>query len=244
MKKFNTHIPDKIKLAYDTNMLKRNKKYYTYWEYHKHPNLLILGNTGSGKSYFLRTLVARIALHIPTAQAYICDFKNEFMEKSHDNSKFYGYTDVLTGFNEFYAIMEERLKGCKNREFRLLLIDEVVSWYNSMDKKDSENVRKRMANLLFMCRSLNLHCVLGAQRGMAENFSHGSRDSLNVIFLGSPSKESIGSFVSQEDSSKIKPRGIGEGYTIFDGEKPRAITVPKINSMDRLNELLTEIATR
>ena len=129
MKKYNTKCPDKIKLAFDTHMLKRNKKYYTYWEYHKHPNLLILGNTGSGKSYFLRTLVARIALHIPNAQAYICDFKNEFMEKPKDG-KFYGYTDVLNGFNEFYALMETRLKGCKNREFRLLLIDEVVSWYN------------------------------------------------------------------------------------------------------------------
>ncbi|MDR0325408.1 MAG: DUF87 domain-containing protein [Oscillospiraceae bacterium] len=224
-------------------------QHYTKWDYEVFPHLLCLGNSGSGKSYFLRQLVARISLNIPDAKAWICDYKNEFMRPRED-ARFYGYKSVLDGFNDYISLFEERLHNNENRlddtqhEFRLLLIDEYISWLNSLEKKEAEEIKKRMANLLFMARSLNMHIVLGCQRGMAESFPFGSRDCLNVIFLGSPSRESIHSFCSSDEAAMMEPCEQGAGYIVFDGKPPAAITVPTVKDMGRLHALLADIVTR
>jgi hypothetical protein len=79
---------------------------------------------------------------------------------------------------------------------------------------------------------------------MAEDYSHGSRDCLNPIFLASPSKESIGSFCTKEHAAMMNPRERGEGYTAFDGQEPVAITVPTARSEDAvlraINNLLSD----
>lgn len=218
-----------IKLAYSTELLEKNIKRYIKWEPEKYPNLLILGNTGSGKSYFLRLLVARIVKHIPDSRLYICDYKNEFIGEPAPG--FYGYKNVLAGFEDFYKVFDERLSsGNPDRSFSLLLIDEYISWLSSLEKKDAEEIKKRMATLLFMVRSLNMHVVLGCQRAMAENFSYGSRDCLNVTFLGSPSKESIRSFATGDEAEMITPCTQGHGFVLFEGRPPKAITVPSYNA--------------
>jgi hypothetical protein len=61
---------------------------------------------------------------------------------------------------------------------------------------------------------------------------------LNIIFLGSPSKESIGSFCSSEHAAMIEPKGRGEGYTVFDGQEPVAITVPTAKDTAALDKAI------
>jgi hypothetical protein len=196
----------------------------------------MLGNSGSGKSYALRLLLARIVNQIHSSRLWVCDYKNEFLSQS--APRYWGYTDVMAGFEDFFSVFEDRLNGNPDRSFCLLLIDEYISWLSSMEKKDGEEVKKRMARLLFMVRSLNMHVILGCQRGMAENFTYGSRDCLNVIFLGAPSRESVRSFATGEEAEAIKPCGRGAGFVLFDGKPPKGITVPAIRDMARVHETI------
>lgn len=237
-----TDIFDIMELFYNTRLLDYGTARYINWDYKMFPNLLVLGNTGSGKSYALRLLLARVVHQIPDSRLWVCDYKKEFL--SEPAPRYWGYKDVMSGFNDFYTVLEDRLDGNPDRSFCCLLIDEYISWLSSMEKKESEEVKKRMAQLLFMVRSLNMHVILGCQRGMAESFSYGSRDCLNVLFLGSPSKESIRSFVTGEEADIIKPCGQGAGYILFDGRPPKAITVPTIRDMTRVYEAIIQGASR
>ena len=232
-----------IPLAYDSVLLKyANQRRYVMWDSELHPNLTILGNTGAGKSYFLNLILGNIHMFAgENPKAYVGCFKNSLIKTA--APRFWGYKDVQTALEQFYLEFEKRLMGCPNREFRLLLIDEYISWLASLEKKESERVQKRVAELLFMVREFNMHVILGCHRGMAADFSHGSRDCLNVIFLGAPSKESVRSFCSLEDSALIEPRNRGEGYTIFDGQKPVAITVPTVSDMAKLDKAILRLVS-
>jgi hypothetical protein len=101
-----------------------------------------------------------------------------------------------------------------------------------------------MATVLFMSRALNLHIILGCQRGMAEDFSHGSRDSLNVVFLGAPSKESVRSFADAETATLMTPKGRGEGYVLFDGCPPKGILIPEITDDEKLRNVIISACSR
>ncbi|MCL2841749.1 MAG: hypothetical protein FWE05_13395 [Defluviitaleaceae bacterium] len=239
----NTH---KIPLAYDTTLLTyTNKKEYVFWDTDQFPNLAIMGNSGSGKSYFIRLLLGYISKYAITAtggqpKAYVGCFKNELLT---GGKRFWGRHDVRLALSQFHAEFEARANGDPCKDFRLLVIDEYISWLASMEAKEAKEVQKCIAELLFMVRSKNMHILLGCHRGMATDFQHGSRDCLNIIFLGSPSKESVGSFVSREDASMIEKRGRGEGYTVFDGQKPKAITVPTVQDMAKLDMAIQKLVS-
>jgi len=230
-----------IPLAYDSTLLEySNIRRYIEWDTDLHPNLAILGNSGSGKSYFIRLLMGYISKYAgENAKAYVCCYKNELLRT--DAPRFWGYKNVIQGLEQFRTEFEERLTGNPCRDFRLLLIDEYISWLASLESKESEKIKRDIATLLFMVRSLNMHVILGCHRGMAADFSHGSRDCLNVIFLGSPSKESVRSFCSAEDSDMIEPKERGKGYTIFDAQKPVAITVPTAQNIDKLDKAILKL---
>jgi hypothetical protein len=187
-------------------------------------------------------MLARIVLQIENSRLWVCDFKNELLTQP--APRYWGYKAVLDGFNDFCAVFDDRLNGNPDRTFCLLLIDEYVSWLSSMEKKEAEEIKKRMAQLVFMVRSLNMHVVLGSQRGMADTFSFGCRDCLNVLFLGSPSKESIRSFATGEEAEAIKPCSRGCGYVLFDGRPPKGITVPAVKCTEKIQKYILLGASR
>jgi hypothetical protein len=234
-----------LKLAYGTELLLRGILRYVIWDYGKFPHLLVLGNTGSGKTYFIRLLLGRVSL-IPDSRIWLCDYKGQdFRGFAVEGMRCWGYKNVLNGFSAFCAEFERRLQEPQEVfSVGFLLIDEYVSWIASMEKKEAEEIKKKMASLLFMARALNLHVILGCQRAMAESFPYGSRDCLNVVFLGSPSRESIHSFCAAEESAAIKPCGQGSGYVLFDGKPPKEITVPTIRNVENLNNIIKSALTR
>lgn len=225
-----------IELAHNGLYLQEGIKSPVWWDYRKHPHLLVLGNTGSGKSTFIRVLLTRVVKAVPDAKIWYCDYKNEAAGFLSGCSRFWGYTDVMNGIGEFHQVFENRLAGSHDRSFCLLLIDEFVSLLSSLEKKEIAEMQKEIAKMLFMCRSFNLHVILGTQRGMAEHFAHGSRDSLNVVLLGAPSKESIRSFASAEEAESMKPCGQGSGYVLFDGIPPQMISIPHVLNFNKLNQ--------
>jgi hypothetical protein len=244
---------EKIPIGFDSSLLiHANIQKPIEWDLALHPHLLVLGNTGSGKSYFLKLLLGRFAIECEEASAIACCYKNALLPPETPN--FYGYTSVIDGFTKFETELLRRLEsgsssndaGQDPRNFsrKILVLDEYVGWLASVDDKQAKGIKQRMARLLTMARSLNMTVILGATRGMADNFSFGSRDCLNVIFLGDPSKESIRSFCSSDEAAMIEPQGRGAGYTVFDGQKPVAITVPTVRDMEKLDKAIYDLLSR
>ena len=228
-----------IPISYDSILLNHaNQRRYILWDTDTHPNLGIIGNSGAGKSYCIRLILGYISKFAgENPKAYIGCYKNSLVKAP--APRYWGYKDTIHALKQFHIEFESRLQGSPCREFRLLLIDEYISWLASMEAKESERVKKLIAELLFMVREFNMHIILGCHRAMAADFSHGSRDNLNILFLGSPSKESIRSFCSTEQALLMEGRGRGEGYTVFDGqEEPVAITIPTVKNMAALDKAI------
>jgi uncharacterized protein YozE (UPF0346 family) len=234
---------DSINLAFNTELLAHGKLEIVQWPYKSHPHLGIIADTGMGKSHLIRHIIGSVTTHVSSSRTYLLDFKDDYRALLGGKSRYFGYRNCMAGFDQIYDEFQNRLQGSNDRSFVLAVFDEYLSFLAHLPKPEAEDVRKRMAELLFMSRSFNFHIILGCQRALAENFAYGSRDSLSIIFLGSPSKESIRSFCSSEESEQMKSCGIGVGYACF-GRKPTGITVANVRNINKLESAIIQAVTR
>ena len=135
---------------------------YVHWDTAKAPHIVIFGATGSGKTYATKLLLGRVAKHCPTANLFVCDFKGDddfaFLEGT---DHFYRFLDCEKGLSDFYDRFEQRQSGKdEERSFLLLFIDEWASYILNLDKKKAEEEKKKLAMLLMLGRSFNVHVLI------------------------------------------------------------------------------------
>ena len=124
----------KYELFLNETYLQYGIEKYIIWDTDVAPHGAIFGTTGSGKTYAEKILLARISLKCPSSQFFICDFKGD--------SDF----SFLAGAERFYRYAECK-KGLDN-----------------LDKKVAEEEKKKLAILLMLGRSFNVHVLLCMQR--------------------------------------------------------------------------------
>lgn len=229
-----------IPLVYDEDMLKLHHSIYAHWDITKNPHMAISGITGTGKTYLVKQILARIGLYLPTSEITLCDFKGDdsfiFLEGC---TRYHRFEACMTGFDDFYNGFLHRQAGLDNsRNLRLILIDEWGAFLNYLDKKQAEEYRKKLATILMMGRSFNYHILLAQQRLSAEDFPK-VRDNLNtVITMGNPSKEVIGMFYNDFRENINNDRGIGTGYMLTNGTDFRKIVVPTFTNMAKVEHYI------
>lgn len=234
-----------ISILYDKQLLNYNIHEYVKWDPKKTPHGIIIGATGSGKTYFSKLLLGKIIKSLSNSKIYICDFKGDddfsFLA---GGERFYRYHDCQRGFDQFYKEFKMRQAGedlTRNEKF--LYFDEYASYINSLEKKRAEEEKLKMSNLLMMARSYNVHVLVATQRGDAQYFLT-ARDNLSlVIALGTISEESCGMFFATF-KKLIKPQGLGTGYVLMNGNMFKEIKVPTINNNDKLEEAIKLGVTR
>lgn len=226
-----------IPLVYDEEMLRQGFDIYVHSNLTKAPHIAIQGNSGSGKSYLVKQMLARIGLYFPTSEITVCDFKGDdsfiFLE---DCKRYHRFEDCMSGFNEFYdGFIQRQSRINTDRNLHILLFDEWASFLNYLDKKQADECRKKLSTTIMMGRSFNYHILLAQQRLSAEDFSK-ARDNFNtVITLGNPSKEVIGMFYSDFREQIQNDRGIGTGYMLTNGTNFRKIVVPTVTNMAKMD---------
>jgi len=198
-----------------------------------------------GKTYCVKLLLAKIAKYITDSHLTVCDYKgdNDFSFLS-ECERFYRFDACLEGLNNFYnKFLDTQRTGCAHG-FHMLVIDEWNALINTLDKKEAEDAKKKLSNLLMLGRSFNFHIALSQQRLNAEDFGK-SRDQFNVVLLlGNASKEVVGMLFNDYKPCIQNDRKQGTGYILINGMDFQPIVVPKIHSMENVNKAIKEAVMR
>jgi len=234
-----------IHLVPDETLLSSGISKYIQWNYTQLPHVVIFGSTGSGKTYFLKILLGRIALHISKSELIICDFKSDddfsFLETA---SNFYRFDDCIKGLDQAVSILHERQHNLSSdRHFLCLVFDEWASFLNNLDKKDAEIAKKKLATLLMLGRSFNIHVIVSQQRLDATYFGQ-SRDNFSVICgLGALSKESVDMMFSEYKDMIQRSKEQGHGTMIL-GNQFYNIVVPHVTNIQKLHSAIRTAVNR
>ena len=218
---------------------------YIMWDFEKSPHGIIFGSTGSGKTYLLKLLLARIGISIPESELVICDYKSDedfsFAESCEHLYRFHSCMDGL-----LFAVrkLEERQqKTDTSRTFFLLVFDEWASFLGCLEKKQADAAKANLATLLMLGRSFHIHVIISQQRVDAKYFDN-ARDNFSAVFgLGALSKESVDMMFSEykEEVVRSHPQGCG---SLVMGNKFYEIVVPRIRYMEKVEEAIRAALSR
>lgn len=231
-----------IKLVIDDSFLELDIKKYTKWDFEKYPHAVIFGPTGSGKTYLVKLVLGRLAKNISGVELVICDYKSDkdFSFLNNANN-FYRFDECEQGLNYVLQKLQKRQLGeDESRHAIFLMFDEWSSYINNLEKKVSEIEKKKLATLLMLGRSFNIHVIISQQRLDASYFN-ASRDNFSlVIGMGRLSKESIEMMFSDFKDEIQKDKDRGEG-TMLIGNNLKNIIVPQIKDINMLNNIIKSL---
>ena len=235
-----THI-HVIPRKYDTpNIISENDDYMV----RDLINLLVVGRTGSGKSYALAVILGALARYNPDIRITICDYKKSSFAQYEGTPNFYGYEDVPDGIRVFYKEFTERLEANdveRNKRKRVLLIDEYGALIAAQEKKQADELRTMVANMLFMGRSLGIIVIIGIQRADSEHFKSGARDQfMAILSLGNLSREQKQMLFADYKDEMIADNGLGEGYLLVDGKGLDRVKIAAVNDHARLDKVIRQ----
>lgn len=226
---FRIEVP--MKCFIDKGLADYGDKFFWDIPVERVPHILVVGSSGSGKTYATKILLARFADTYSDSQLLVADYKADsdfsFLEDCQGFKRFDEVVDIL---NMGLTILENRQKGIDtSRDFVIVCFDEYNAWQNSLDKKEREQVTRDYTRLIQLGRSFGIFVIISQQDAHKASLGQ-SRDSIGtVIALGRLSKETI-SMLFSNDKEVINPNNDrGVGYMKIDGKPLRHILVPSYN---------------
>ena len=232
----------KIPFVYNAQLVERGIKAYISIDLDTHCHWLCVGATGTGKSYALALFLGKIAKYEPAARLVVCDFKKASFSWLDSRDGFYGYTAVTDGIDTVYREFQQRLAlndNNRNAQRVICLVDEYSALVSSLEKKVADEVKRKVAEILMMGRSLGVHLIIGIQRADAEFFRAGARDQFGaVLMLGNLSKEQKQMLVPDYREQMIATNQRGQGYLLLDGQGIYRVQVPRVTDEDKLHRAI------
>lgn len=208
---------------------------------HSHPNALITGASGSGKSYALLYLLGELVKE-PGITIYFCDFKNSndfaFMRSY---KHFYAGDSCLDGLLEYYSIFQKARESGGTANRHILIFDEypsAISRWSGFDKADktkkADMARQAVADILMMGRGIGFGIWVVTQRPDSDLFKNGSRDNFMVIlalgFLSKEQKAMVFPGLADEIPKRIPQ--VGEGLILADGKPLKTVKFPRFRNIN------------
>jgi hypothetical protein len=209
------------------------------WDLQKYPHALVIGGTGSGKTYAISLILGKASLHIPGIKITVCDFKGGgdfgFLAGC---DRYHTFADCYEGLGSFYKELETRQAGNKERGVQILCFDELAAFITHLDKKKAEDAKQMIANIAMLGRSFNLHLLVGVQRPDAEYFGK-ARDNFSLILaLGNISSEAKQMFFSSDLRDQMLPCCRGEGHLLLNGSEMHRVIVPSVGNIPYLHKII------
>lgn len=208
-------------------------------------NLLVVGATGTGKTAATKILLYKIAAHVPNAVFTILDYKQQDFAEFAGLSGYYGYSDCVQGLEDYYASFKAQQATGKPGVPHYLVIDEWGAFILSQEKKQAEQLRAKLAELLMLGRSYNYRVICGLQRADSSHFVSGARDQFRAILaLGNLSKEQKQMLFPEDKERMTAHNGQGEGYLFIDGKGIERIKVERVGDFSALSKNIWQAMSR
>lgn len=206
------------------------------WNLEKYPMCLVVGSTGSGKTYAVMTILAKIKKYMPESRFWLCDYKNYDYAKYAGLPRHYGYEDCTKGLQDYYNEFTARLRSGNKSALtpNILMFDELGGYYSSLSsskekKQIADEARAKFAEIAMLGRVYRCYCIIALQRADSEHFKSGSRDQFSAIVgMGNLSKEQKMMLFSDYREEMTENCGRGQGHLSLDGKGLFRIVVPTI----------------
>ena len=246
---------DKARLSVNDIFVKKSSIEFMkgfYWNYDKRPHALIVGGTGSGKTYFLLILIKTLISF--GAKLEICDPKNADLADLSTvlPNVYHEKEDIMFRIETFRESMinrTEKMKAMKNYTTgknyaslglkpHYLVFDEYVAFMEMLDKKQLEAVVSSLKKIAMLGRQAGYFLILACQRPDAKYLSDGVRDQFHFrVSLGFSSAQGYRMIFPEADKTFLTmPPGLG--YVDMGKNVVHALYVPYVpNDYDFLKEI-------
>lgn len=208
------------------------------------PHMLIVAPSGSGKTYLLTYILVQIAKK--SVKLILADFKGIDFIEFNDCRNYYKHNSVGEAVDCVFDELQNRMANASvNSEYEpiYLCIDEWSGFLSSLAvKKEQDNYKQKLANILMLGRGANIFIIMSLQR--ADSTYITGRDNFgNVVGLGTLSKESI-AMVFNDNKEMIEPKSRGKGYLQTDGKPLREIVVPMLRNINDTKAVIKTALSR
>ncbi|HDT8009034.1 TPA: Flp pilus assembly complex ATPase component TadA, partial [Enterococcus faecalis] len=197
------------------------------WSYDTLPHLLIAGGTGSGKTYFILTLIE--VLVKAQAIVFVLDPKNadladlQTVMPNVSSSK----EDISQCVEDFYRQMMQRSKDMKQMpDYKtgenyaylglapnFLIFDEYVAFMEMLTPKESANILNKLKQIVMLGRQAGFFLILACQRPDAKYLGDGIRDQFNLrVALGRMSDLGYSMMFGETNKQFFLKKIKGRGY--------------------------------
>ncbi|HFD3571489.1 TPA: FtsK/SpoIIIE domain-containing protein [Enterococcus faecium] len=197
------------------------------WAYDSLPHMLIAGGTGSGKTYFLLTIIE--ALLKSDAELFILDPKNaDLADLGTVMPNVYSHKGEISAcVEDFYERMMARsieMKEMSNYKTgenyaylglppNFLIFDEYVAYMEMLTTKENAIVLNKLKQIVMLGRQSGFFLILACQRPDAKYLGDGIRDQFNFrVALGRMSELGYSMMFGEVDKSFFLKRIKGRGY--------------------------------
>lgn len=207
-------------------------------------NLLVVGSTGTGKSVAIKVIMSKILKFRPDSTIWLLDFKKFDFQNLTNIPNYYGYTDCLQGLKDYYAAFKDQQKAGVVGSPNYLIIDEWGSFITSLDRKEAEQAKNMLAELLMLGRAYQYIPIIGIQRPDSTYFN-GSRDNFQAcLALGNLSPEGRRMVFPDSVKEQITECKKREGHLYIDGVGLEKIQIEEIPDLDALDKAILEAIGR
>lgn len=234
----------KLTVGVDLSILSQGVKVPVTVDFSSVPHMLIVAPSGSGKTYLLTYILGQIAKK--SVKLILADFKGIDFIEFNDCRNYYKHNSVGEAVDCVFDELQNRMANASvNSEYEpiYLCIDEWSGFLSSLAvKKEQDNYKQKLANILMLGRGANIFIIMSLQR--ADSTYITGRDNFgNVIGLGTLSKESI-AMVFNDNKEMIEPKSRGKGYLQTDGKPLREIVVPMLRNINDTKAVIKTALSR
>ena len=234
----------KLTVGVDLSILSQGVKVPVTVDFSSVPHMLIVAPSGSGKTYLLTYILGQIAKK--SVKLILADFKGIDFIGFNDCRNSYKHNSVGEAVDCVFDELQNRMANASvNSEYEpiYLCIDEWSGFLSSLAvKKEQDNYKQKLANILMLGRGANIFIIMSLQR--ADSTYITGRDNFgNVVGLGTLSKESI-AMVFNDNKEMIEPKSRGKGYLQTDGKPLREIVVPMLRNINDTKAIIKTAISR
>lgn len=229
------------------------------WHFRKTPHALIVGGTGSGKSYFMFYLIKEImrkGYGLRIVDPKISDL-TKLKHVSVNNLVVYEKADVINLLDDVTLEMDNRYKKMLETSDNFgedyvaygmqpffLVFDELLAFIATCDNKEKKEVMAKLTNIIVKGRQSGVFVILATQRPDADVIDGKIRDQLALrVALGKMSGEGYKMIFGR---SSVAFRSIdikGSGYFMIEGviDRPTFFVSPFVEKGDNVGKELMDL---